>query len=121
MSYGRGMIRLVSATALLILLAGCSSPRSTSTLQERTADATAAAKRGAGAIVRGVAEGLTRKGPLNINTATERQISDLPGISSAEAAAIVAGRPYKSTRDLVRRHILTAAEFDQVKSRTVAE
>jgi len=109
------MVKFVSMAALLLLLAGCS-PSNTDSLQQHTADATAAAKRDAGAIARGVAEGLTRKGPLDINEASSTQLLTLPGVTSQEASMIVEHRPYTSTRDLVRRHILSAAEFDRVKA-----
>jgi DNA uptake protein ComE-like DNA-binding protein len=108
------MVKIVCMAALLMLLAGCS-PNNTDSLQRHTADATAAAKRDAGAIARGVAEGLTRKGPLNINEASATQLLTLPGVTSKQATMIVEHRPYTSTRDLVRKRILTSAEFDRVK------
>jgi DNA uptake protein ComE-like DNA-binding protein len=108
-------MKAVSMAMFLLMLCGCS-PSNTDSLQRRTADATAAAKRDAGAIARGVAEGLTRKGPLNINEASATQLSTLPGVTSQQATMIVEQRPYTSTHDLVRRHILSAAEFDRVKA-----
>ncbi len=104
-----------------MLLTGCFAPRDTTSLQQHTADATAAAKRNAAAIARGVAEGLTRKGPLNLNTATDKQLATLRGITPDLAMAIVAGRPYRSTRDLVRKHVLTNPQFDKVKNQIVVE
>lgn len=115
------MSRLLPTTALLLLLTGCFAPRDTTSLQQHTADATAAAKRDAAAIARGVAEGLTRKGPLNINTATDKQLTRLPGITPDLATAIVTGRPYRSTRDLVRKHLLTKPQFDKVKNQILVE
>jgi DNA uptake protein ComE-like DNA-binding protein len=99
---------------LLLCVSGCG-PGHTDSLQRHTADATAAAKRDAGAIARGVFEGLRRKGPLNINDASAAQLRTLPGITGEQATSIVEHRPYKSTRDLVRRRILSKAEFDRVK------
>ncbi len=118
------MVKIVSMTALLLLgalfVAGCS-PNNTDSLQQHTADATAAAKRNAGAIARGVAEGLTRKGPLNINDASAGQLQKLPGVTPELAAKIVEHRPYASTRDLVRRRILSKAEFDRVKDQILVK
>jgi DNA uptake protein ComE-like DNA-binding protein len=105
---------------LLFVVAGCSS-NNTQSLQEHTADATAAAKRDAEAITKGVAEGLARKGPLNINTASEQDIAKLPGVTPEMATAIVEKRPYGSTRDLVRKRVMSAAEFDRVKTQIVAQ
>ena len=109
------MVKIVSMAALLLLVTGCS-PNSTESLQRRTADATAAAKRDAGAIARGVAEGLKRKGPLNLNEASATELQTLPGVTSEMAGKIVEHRPYSSTHDLVRRRILSTAEYDRVKN-----
>jgi DNA uptake protein ComE-like DNA-binding protein len=102
------------------MLVGCS-PSNTQSLQEHTADATAAAKRDAGAIARGVAEGLKRKGPININTASDADLERLPGVTPQAANSIVEKRPYGSTRDLVKKHVLTRAEYDRVKGQIVAQ
>jgi competence protein ComEA len=101
-------------------LAGCSASN-TQSLQEHTADATAAAKRDAGAIARGVAEGLKRKGPLNINSASEGDMAKLPGVTPEMATAVVAHRPYSTTRDLVRKRVMSAAQYGRVKAQIVAQ
>ncbi|HKO18473.1 MAG TPA: helix-hairpin-helix domain-containing protein [Acidobacteriaceae bacterium] len=101
-------------------LAGCS-PSNTQNLQERTADATAAAKRDAGAIARGVSEGLKRKGPLNINTATEADLEKLPGVTPQIAGSVIAKRPYSQPKDLIRKHAMTTAEYNRIKGQIVAE
>jgi competence protein ComEA len=114
------MGKVLAIAALVVLLGGCA-PSNTQSLEQHTADATAAAKRDAGAIARGVEEGLARKGPVNINTASESDLERLPGVTSTMAAAIVAKRPYVSTRDLVRKRVMPAAEFAKVKSQIVTE
>ena len=75
------MVKVVSVAVCILFLAGCS-PNNTESLQRHTADATAAAKRSAGAIARGVAEGLVRKGPLDINAASAAELQRLPGVST---------------------------------------
>jgi DNA uptake protein ComE-like DNA-binding protein len=77
-----------------LLLAGCFDSNNTRPLEKHTADATAAAKRSAGAIARGVVEGLTRKGPLDINKASEKDLAQLPGVTPGQVQAIIAGRPF---------------------------
>ena len=79
-------------------------------------NATAAAKRSAGAIARGVVEGLTRKGPTDINKAPEKDLAQLPSVTPAQAKAIIAGRPYDNTSQLVKRRILTKAQYEKIRT-----
>ena len=87
----------MALSACALLLVGCYDSNNTRSLQQHTADATAAAKRSAGAIARGVVEGLTGKGPLDINKASEKDLAQLPSVTPADAQAIIAGRPYVNT------------------------
>jgi DNA uptake protein ComE-like DNA-binding protein len=115
------MLKVLSTAACLLFLSGCFSPGNTDSIQQHTADATAAAKRDAGAIARGVAEGLARKGPLNINTASATQLTTLPGVTPEMASAIVANRPYNATRDLVHKRVMPSSEFDRVKNQIAVQ
>jgi DNA uptake protein ComE-like DNA-binding protein len=45
---------------------------------------------------------------INLNTATEAQLSSVPGISPTYAKKIIAGRPYKSIDDLSKAGVPTA-------------
>lgn len=109
------MLKTVLMAAMVVCLVGCS-PSHTDSLQQHTADATAAAKRSAGAIAKGVVEGLLRKGPLDINSASASELQRLPGVNAEMAERIVKNRPYRSTRDLVRRKVMTKDEYDRVKN-----
>lgn len=110
-----------ATSALLLVLIGCTSTDNTRSLQEHTADATAAAKRDAGAIARGIAEGLARKGPVDINSASSEQLQRLPGITPDVAGRIIKHRPYTTSRDLLHRHILTTAEYNQIKDQITTQ
>jgi DNA uptake protein ComE-like DNA-binding protein len=110
------MKAMLALSACALLLAGCYDPNSTRSLQQHTADATAAAKRSAGAIARGVVEGLTRRGPTDINKASEKDLSQLPSVTPAQARAIIAGRPYDNTSQLVKRRILTKAQYEKIRA-----
>ena len=103
-------------SACTLLLSACFDSNNTRSLQQHTADATAAVKRDAGAIARGVAEGLTRKGPRDINTASAQDLEKLPGVTAAEAQAIIAGRPYDNTSQLVKRHILSKVQYNNIRA-----
>ena len=103
-----------SSLALLAAL-GCSpAQRNPDAIRQDTAKATAEAKKDAKAVVEGVVDGLRSKGPLNINKATAEQLQTLPGITPAQARRIVAGQPYENSDDLVKRHLVTKAEYDRI-------
>ena len=106
----------LALSACVLLLVGCFDSNNTRPLQQHTADATAAAKRSAGAIARGVFEGLTRKGPIDINKASEKDLAQLPSVTPTQAHAIVAGRPYDNSSQLVKRRILTKAQYEKIRA-----
>ena len=99
-----------------LLPSGCFDSHNTRSLEQDTADATAAAKRDAGAIARSVVEGLDRKGPTDINTASAHDLEKLPDVTVAEAQAIIAGRPYDNTSQLVKRHILSKTQYNEIRA-----
>jgi competence protein ComEA len=57
---------------------------------------------------------------LDINTATPTQLTALPGMGSAYAARIIAGRPYTAKNQLVTRGILPQAAYERIKDRIIA-
>lgn len=58
---------------------------------------------------------------LDINTATAEQIAGTKGLNRTLADAIIHGRPYKTTQELVKRKILSDAQFAMVKGALVVE
>ena len=106
----------LALSACVLLLTGCYDSNNTRSLQQHTANATAAAKRSAGAVARGVVEGLTRKGPLDINKASQKDLGQLPSVTPAQAQAIIAGRPCDNTSQLVKRRILTKAQYEKIRA-----
>ena len=58
---------------------------------------------------------------LDLNTATEKQLSELAGIGDARAKAIVKGRPYKGKDELVERKIIPQSVYDKIKDQVIAK
>jgi DNA uptake protein ComE-like DNA-binding protein len=105
---------------LLVASVACMQPRNSQYLKERTAEATANMKRDAKAVAAGIKEGWSRDKPLDLNSASQEDLTTLPGIRGADAAKIIAGRPYDSPNDLLSRRILSKAKFDQISDRVKA-
>ena len=57
---------------------------------------------------------------VDINSANQYQLKSLPGIGDAQVTKIIAGRPYKSKSDLVRKKVLPEAAYDLIKDTIVA-
>lgn len=102
-------------------VAGCSrESRSPDAIRQDAANATAGVARDAKAVALGVADGLRRKGPVNINKAGRAELETLPGISGEDADRIIAGRPYESGGDLVRKRVVSKAQYKNIADKVVA-
>lgn len=58
--------------------------------------------------------------PVDINSASKEQLTALPGIGQAYAQKIVDGRPFKTKRDLVNRHIVPESVYSRIQNQIVA-
>ena len=104
----------ISTFALLTVIACSPADRNPDTIRHDTAKATSEAARDAKAAVEGVVDGLKTKGSLNINKATPDQLETLPGITPGQARRIAAGQPYASSGELVKRRLVSQAEYDRI-------
>ena len=59
--------------------------------------------------------------PMDINSATEKELATLKGIGEARAKAIVKGRPYKGKDDLVHKKIIPQGVYDGIKDQIIAK
>ena len=62
-----------------------------------------------------------KKEPMDINTATEKELASLPKIGEAKAKAIVKARPLGGKDELVTKKILSQADYDAIKDLIIAK
>jgi DNA uptake protein ComE-like DNA-binding protein len=93
-------------------------------IEEAGKELGAAARRAAEearAAAQGVQEGWTRDAhePIDLNSASVAELTELPGISAAEARRIIGGRPYRDKRDLLVKGILSDASYSKIRDLVV--
>jgi DNA uptake protein ComE-like DNA-binding protein len=118
------MKRALFCTVTFVLLTsiGCTpAQRDPEAIRQDTAKATTEASKDAKAVVKGVEDALKTKSSVDINKATPEQLRALPDISPAQAHRIIAGRPYASTDELVKRHLVSKAEYDRIADQIAAD
>lgn len=58
---------------------------------------------------------------LDVNTATEQQLTTLSGVGEVRAKDIIKGRPYKAKDDLVKNKIIPQSVYDKIKGKIIAK
>ena len=58
---------------------------------------------------------------IDINSATQAELSQLPKIADARSAAIIKGRPYKSKDQLLSKKIIPADVYAGIKDLIIAK
>ena len=62
-----------------------------------------------------------KKEPMDINTATEKDLATLPKIGDARAKAIIKGRPYNGKDDLINKKVIPQDAYDAIKDVIIAK
>lgn len=106
------------AAALLIGAAGAAFAQ-----KQETAKPVAAPAAAVKADVKSVAAPAVdaKKEPMDINTASEKELATLPKIGEVRAKAIVKGRPYNGKDDLINKKIIPQDAYDAIKEIIIAK
>jgi DNA uptake protein ComE-like DNA-binding protein len=58
---------------------------------------------------------------VDLNSASERELLDLPAVTKLDARKIIAGRPYQHKSDLVTKNILPEATYQRIRDLTTVK
>ena len=94
-------------------------------LQKAGEELKEAAKTAAGqaqAAAQGVKDGWERSKShrVDLNSADEKELSTLPGVTRRDARKIIAGRPYRAPHELVEKGIVSDEQYSQIRDEVSA-
>ncbi|HEY6867633.1 MAG TPA: helix-hairpin-helix domain-containing protein [Candidatus Eisenbacteria bacterium] len=58
---------------------------------------------------------------IDINSCTKEELMTLPGVGDVTADKIIAGRPYKSKKDIESKKIVTSKEYSKISGHIIAK
>ena len=58
---------------------------------------------------------------MDLNSATKEQLMTLPGVDDATADKIIAGRPYSSKNDLVKKDVVTQDQLKKIEAHVMTK
>ena len=63
----------------------------------------------------------TKSHKVDLNTASKEDLMKLPGVDDATADKIIAGRPYSSKNELVKKNVLTQDEMKKIDAHVMTK
>ena len=66
-------------------------------------------------------EKMAKAEPMDINSASEKELATLKGIGDVRAKAIVKHRPYKGKDELVQKKVIPQNVYDDIKDQIIAK
>ena len=112
---------IVLATALLIGASGAAFAQKQEPAKPATATVPATATPAAKADMKAAPAAEARKEPMDLNTASEKELATLPKIGEARAKAIIKGRPYHGKDELINKKIIPQDAYDAIKDVVIAK
>jgi len=81
------------------------------------------AAREARAFAEGVRQGWVQGGHhvVNLNSASESELTELPDISSVTARRIIRDRPYHEPAELISKHVVSSVQYAKIKDIVTTE
>ena len=115
------LVAAIAATGLAFAQKAETPKTDTKAKAEMKAPAKAEAKADAKAAPAKADAKMAKAEPMDINTASEKELATLKGIGDVRAKAIVKGRPYKGKDDLVAKKIIPQNVYDDIKDQIIAK
>ena len=66
-----------------------------------------------------LAQGEAQPGPVDLNSASPKELRTLPGIGQAYSKKIIENRPYKSVEELQTRKVLPLGTYTKIRDKVV--
>ena len=75
----------------------------------------------AAALALTVGSALAAAAPVDINTASKEQLEALPGIGPKKAQAVIDGRPYQKTEDIMKVKGIKQGIYSKIKDKITVQ